>query len=382
MTFTAADAGYMARAVQLARRGLYTTDPNPRVGCVVVNDGTIVGEGWHERAGEAHAEVTALRAAGAKARGAEMYVTLEPCCHHGRTPPCTEAVIGAGVRRVVAAMHDPNPLVSGKGAARLQAAGIETAVGLLETSAEALNPGFVSRMRRARPWVRVKSAASLDGRTALQSGESRWITGEAARRDVQRWRARSSAILTGIGTVLADDPALTVRLESVADVQGRASGAGSAKPAMRMPLRVVVDSQLRMPATAQMLRLPGRTLIATATASTHDHALTQAGAEIIRVPADAGRVDLTALLRHLAEYGVNELLVEAGPGLCGALLQAQLVDEVVVYLAPHVLGDTARGLFQLPALAAMADRIALDIVDVRAVGSDWRLQATVRSRIH
>lgn len=366
MSFTAADARYMARALQLARRGLYTTDPNPRVGCVVVKNGAVVGEGWHVRAGEPHAEVIALQAAGDQARGADVYVTLEPCCHHGRTPPCTETVVRAGVRRVVAAMHDPNPLVAGKGVAALQTAGIDVAVGLMQAGAEALNPGFIARMGRGHPWVRLKSGASLDGRTALKSGESRWITGEPARRDVQRLRARSSAILTGIGTVLADDPALTVRAFDI----GRA------------PLRVVVDSQLRMPATAQMLRLPGRTLIATTeSGSTNERALTDAGAEIVHLPAKGWRVDLAALLRHLAALGVNELLVEAGPELCGALLHARLVDEIVVYLAPHIMGDQARGLFQLPALTAMTamtDRTELAITDIRAVGSDWRVQATVR----
>lgn len=365
MSFTAADARHMARALQLARRGLYTTDPNPRVGCVVVNGGAVVGEGWHVRAGEPHAEIIALREAGSRARGADLYVTLEPCCHHGRTPPCTESVIAAGVRRVFAAMNDPNPLVAGKGAAALQAAGIEIRIGLMQASAENLNPGFISRMRRGRPWVRIKSAASLDGRTALSNGESRWITGEPARKDVQRWRARSSAILTGIGTVLADDPSLNVRAFDI----------------HRAPLRVVVDSQLRMPATARMLRLPGRTLIATAvTDSSNESALIDAKAELIRLPNDDGRVDLAALLRHLAADGVNEVLVEAGAGLCGALLRAQLVDEIIAYVAPHIMGDQARGLFQMPALAAMADRIALDINDVRAVGGDWRVQATVRSK--
>ena len=363
--FTAADARHMARALQLARRGLYTTDPNPRVGCVVVNDGVVVGEGWHERAGEPHAEIIALRAAGDRARGADLYVTLETCCHHGRTPPCTDGVIASGVRRVVAAMSDPNPLVSGKGTAALQKTRIEVGVGLMQASAEALNPGFISRMTRGRPWVRLKMAASLDGRTALKNGESRWITGEPARRDVQRWRARSSAILTGIGTVLADDPALTVRAFDI----GRA------------PLRVVVDGRLRMPATARMLRLPGRTLIATTeNGGANERALTDAGAEIIRLPSHGERVDLTALLRHLAGIGVNELLVEAGAELGGALLRAALVDEIVVYFAPHIMGDQERGLFHLPALAAMADRIALTVTDVRAVGGDWRVQATVTSR--
>lgn len=365
--FTGADARYMARALQLARRGLYTTDPNPRVGCVVVKDGVVIGEGWHVRAGEAHAEVIALRAAGTQARGADLYVTLEPCCHHGRTPPCTDSVIAAGVRRVVAAMHDPNPQVAGNGIAALRAAGIATEVGLQQPSAEALNPGFIARLRRGWPWVRIKSAASLDGRTALTSGESRWITGEPARRDVHRLRARSSAILTGIGTVLTDDPALTVRL------------AGAGEAGERPPLRVVVDSRLRMPVSAQMLRLPGRTLVATIAADdAREQALIEAGAEVMRLPPDNGHVDLAVLLQRLAALGVNELLVEAGAELCGALLRARLVDELVLYVAPHIMGDQARGLFRLPALATMADRITLDITDMRAVGGDWRIQALVR----
>lgn len=363
MSFSGDDARHMARALVLAARGLYTTDPNPRVGCVLVKDGQVVGEGWHERAGEPHAEVHALRAAGAAARGATAYVTLEPCCHHGRTPPCTRALIEAGVARVVAAMPDPNPRVARQGVADLERAGIKVEIGLLAAEAERLNPGFISRMIRGRPYVRVKLAASLDGRTALASGESKWITGEAARADVQRLRARSSAILTGVGTVLADDPSLTVR-----DIEIK-----------RQPLRVVVDGNLSMRADARLLTLPGRTLIVTA-ADDADYAepLLAAGAEVMVLAAGVDRVDLPLLMQDLAVREVNELLVEAGATVCGALLEAGVVDELVLYLAPHLLGSSARGLFNIPALESMADRVALDIIDVRAVGKDWRITARIR----
>lgn len=363
MSFSPDDARYMARALVLARRGLYTTDPNPRVGCVIVRDGRVVGEGWHVRAGEPHAEILALAVAGDQARGATVYLTLEPCCHHGRTPPCSEALIAAGVARVVAAMEDPNPKVAGKGFAALAAHGILVEHGLMAAEAQALNPGFVQRMRSGRPYVRLKLAASLDGRTALASGEAKWITGEAARADVQRLRARSSAILTGIGTVLADDPSLTVRAFDIG----------------RQPLRVVLDEQLQMPATARLLRLPGKTVIVAAgNDAERAMALRQAGAEIVVLPATAdGRVSLPALMQELARREVNEVLVEAGATLCGALLRANLVDELVLYYAPHLLGDSARGMFALPPLADMAGRIEVQITDVRPVGRDWRLIASV-----
>ncbi|WJW76218.1 bifunctional diaminohydroxyphosphoribosylaminopyrimidine deaminase/5-amino-6-(5-phosphoribosylamino)uracil reductase RibD [Thiohalobacter sp. IOR34] len=356
------DYRYMARALRLARLGLYTTDPNPRVGCVIVRDGAVVGEGWHERAGGPHAEIHALRAAGEAARGATAYVTLEPCCHHGRTPPCSEALIEAGVARVVAAMEDPNPRVAGEGLAQLRAAGIEAEAGVLAAEAEALNPGFVSRMRRGRPFVRCKLAMSLDGRTAMASGESQWITGDAARADVHRLRARSSAILTGIGTVLADDPSLNARLEE---------GVG-----VKQPLRVVLDAHLAMPPTARMLSLPGETLVLTrAREPAFREALEAAGAEVMRLPGSADALDLNAVMDCLAEREVNELLVETGAVLAGTLLRAGLIDELVVYLAPHIMGDAARGLFHLPGLEAMQDRIGLEIRDVRAVGRDWRITA-------
>ncbi|CDH43410.1 bifunctional diaminohydroxyphosphoribosylaminopyrimidine deaminase/5-amino-6-(5-phosphoribosylamino)uracil reductase RibD [Candidatus Contendibacter odensensis] len=353
-----ADYRFMARALTLARRGLYSTDPNPRVGCVLVREGAIVGEGWHQRAGEPHAEVNALNAAGALAGGATVYVTLEPCCHHGRTPPCTDALLNAGISRLVAAMPDPNPQVAGRGLAILRDAGITVDCGLLEAEAQALNPGFIQRMTMNRPFVRVKLAMSLDGRTALASGESQWITGEAARQDVQRLRARSSAILSGIGTVLADDPALNVRLPA----------------ATRQPLRVILDSGLRTPPTAQILRLPGSVLIFTAVADSASQALLQAvGAEIIVVPRTGQGLDLRAVMAELARRECNEIHVESGPTLAGALLQAGLVDELVIYIAPLLLGDKARGLFQLPELARMNERTELEILDMRAVGKDWRV---------
>lgn len=360
MAFSADDHRHMAHALRLAAHGLYTTDPNPRVGCVLVRGGRVVGEGWHQRAGDAHAEVLALRQAGAQARGATAYVSLEPCCHHGRTPPCVEALIEAGIARVVAAMRDPNPAVAGGGLQRLEAAGILTAAGLLSEQAEALNPGFVQRMRTGRPFVRSKLAASLDGRTAMASGESRWITGEAARRDVQHLRARSSAILTGVGTVLADDPRLNVRL-------------AEAGP---QPLRVILDSGLRTPPQAQLLREPGRTLIlGCAPEPTRRAALEAAGAEVLDLPALDGRLDLGAVLDLLGQRAVNELLVEAGPTLNGALMQAGQVDELVLYLAPVLMGDAARALFSLPGLERMADRLALTVRDVRPVGADLRVTA-------
>ena len=358
MTTSAADARFMARALQLARRGLYTTDPNPRVGCVIVKDGKIIGEGWHVRAGEPHAEILALNQAGSHAHSAGVYLTLEPCCHHGRTPPCTQALIKAGVKRVVAAMRDPNPQVAGKGFKELEQQGITVAAGLMEAEAAALNPGFIQRMQHGRPYVRIKLAASLDGRTAMANGESKWITGEAARADVQKWRARSSAILTGVSTVLADDPSLDVRDMDIG----------------RQPLRIIVDSTLRMPPTARMLHRKGRTLVVTAS---HDagraDALKRAGAEVLVLSTAQQGIDLAALMRHLTLLEVNELLVEAGATLCGAMLKANLVDELVLYYAPHVMGGAERGMFTLPPLARMADRTSFEITDVRAIGQDWRM---------
>lgn len=350
---TAGDYGYMAQALQLAERGLYTTDPNPRVGCVVVQQGVVVGEGWHQFAGGPHAEVVALAQAGERAQGATAYVSLEPCSHHGRTPPCTDALINAQVGRVVTAMIDPNPRVAGSGLARLKIHGIAVESGVLEAQALALNPGFVTRMRKGLPYVRCKLAMSLDGRTAMACGESKWITGAAAREDVQRYRARSSAIITGIGTVLADNPSLTVRLQ------------GEHKE----PLRVVVDSRLRVAMDAQIFAGSANTLIAsTQTAASGP-------ANIVTLPGTEGRVDLQALLQYLALQEHNEVLIEAGPTLSGAFLSGGLVDELIIYVAPHLMGSKAQGLFHLPALEQLADRIALDITDIRAVGRDWRIVA-------
>ncbi len=352
------DYRHMARALMLARRGLYGTDPNPRVGCVLVKDGTIVGEGWHERAGEAHAEVNALDAAGGQACGATAYVTLEPCCHYGRTPPCTDALLNAGIARLVAAMSDPNPQVAGRGLDILRAAGVVVECGLLEAEARMLNPGFIQRMTQGRPFIRVKLAMSLDGRTALASGESQWLTGDAARQDVQRLRARASAILTGSGTVLADDPSLNVRLPE----------------ATRQPLRVILDTGLRTLPTARTLWLPGSVLIFTAVAdSAAQELLLATGAEIVVTPRTDHGLNLRSVMAELARRECNELQVECGPTLAGALLQAELVDELVIYMAPLLLGDRARGLFQLPELTRMSERTELEILDMRAVGRDWRV---------
>jgi len=367
----AADLAFMARALRLAHRGLFTTDPNPRVGCVLVRAGEVVGEGYHRYTGGPHAERDALAAAGERARGATAYVTLEPCCHQGRTPPCTDGLLAAGVRRVVAAMIDPNPLVAGRGLEALKAAGVEVRVGALEAEARALNPGFIKRMSRGLSYVRCKLAASLDGRTAMADGESKWITSEAARRDVQLLRTRSSAVLTGIGTLLADDPALNLRL-GAEELPGVRPG----EP-VRQPLRVLVDSHLRTPANARLLSLPGTTLIVCleGQAPSDTMRLETAGAQVHACAGSEGRVDLASLLRYLARREINEVLVETGPTLAGAFLEAGLVDEIILYLAPHLMGDAARGLFRLPGLERMRDRIALRIRDLRMVGSDLRITA-------
>ena len=359
MIFTAADHEFMARALQLARRGLTTTTPNPRVGCVLVRDGRIVGEGWHEKAGEPHAEVYALGLAGELARGATAYVTLEPCRHFGRTPPCTDALHQAGVMRVVAAMEDPNPQVAGQGLAVLRAAGIEVASGLLECEAREINIGFVSRMTRGRPWLRLKLAISVDGKTALNNGKSQWITGPEARRDAHAWRARSCAILTGIGTVRDDDPRLTVR----------------EVPSSRQPLRVVVDSRLEIPLKAGILK-GGNVLIAAAVEDAAKmEALRQCGADVVLIPNAQGKVELPALMIELGRRGLNEVLVEAGLKLNGSLLHAGCVDELLIYQAPLLLGDAARGMFDLPALTDLSGKRELDILERRLVGPDLRFLA-------
>lgn len=365
MSFDPTDARHMARALRLARRGLATTDPNPRVGCVIAMGERVLGEGWHERAGGPHAEAVALAAAGAGARGATAYVTLEPCSHHGRTPPCADALVAAGLRRVVYACGDPNPRVNGGGAEKLRGAGLAVEGGLLEAEARRLNPGFLSRMERGRPFLRLKLAASLDGRTALASGGSRWITGEAARADVQRLRARSAAVLTGSGTALADDPRLDLRLPG----------------ATRQPLRVVLDRRLRLPPSARLLAPPGEALLfAGSDAGPAAAALRAAGARIEVVAQTGDGLDLAAVLARLAALEVNELLVESGPRLAGALLAAGLVDELVAYVAPVLLGPDARPFARLPLLAEMAGRLEFDWLDARRVGADLRLTLAPRPR--
>jgi len=350
----------MAHALALAELGLYTTTPNPRVGCVLVKDGAVIGEGYHARTGGAHAEAVALdsaRTAGRSPRGATAYVTLEPCNHHGRTPPCTDALVAAGVSRVVAAMTDPNPAAA-HGAARLRAAGIDVAIGLCEREARELNIGFVSRMTRGTPWVRVKAATSLDGRTALVNGASRWITGDAARADGHRWRARACAVLTGVGTVLADDPSLTVR----------------AVPTPRQPRRVIVDRAAETPPSARVLA-DGDAWIVTAGSRNPEW---PAGTEVLTLPDADLRIDLRALMRELGSRGINELHVEAGGKLNGALFAAGLVDEVVVYLAPCLIGDPARGIAEWRSgLADLSDGIPLAIVDVTRIDDDLRILARV-----
>ncbi|MFK2929588.1 bifunctional diaminohydroxyphosphoribosylaminopyrimidine deaminase/5-amino-6-(5-phosphoribosylamino)uracil reductase RibD [Dyella agri] len=349
----------MAHALRLAERGLYTTHPNPRVGCVIAHGDEVVGSGWHQRAGEPHAEVFALREAGGSARGATAYVTLEPCAHHGRTPPCADALVAAGVARVVIAAEDPFPQVAGRGIEKLRAAGIAVDTGLLRDQARELNIGFFSRIERGRPFVRVKLAMSLDGRTALANGESKWITSEPARADVQRWRARSSAILTGSGTVLADNPRLTVRLPQ--------------DEAFAPPLRVVLDRCLRTPAGSHVLDGSAPTLLlhgaeAIADGEYFDHV------EHVAVAERDGALDLPAVLALLAKRDVNELHVEAGARLGGALLAGGWADELLLYVAPVLLGDQARPLLALPPLASMAERWKLAVIEQRQVGADWRLR--------
>ena len=364
MAFTAADHLYMTRALQLAEQGLFSTTPNPRVGCVIVKNSKIVGEGAHLKAGAPHAEVFALKQAGAAAIGATLYVTLEPCNHIGRTPPCSQAIIDAGITEVICSMQDPNPLVAGQGLAHLQANHIKVASGLMQAQAEALNPGFISRMIKNKPFIRSKIASSLDGKTALANGESKWITSDEARADVQHWRARSCAILTGIGTVLSDNPRMNVRLQS-----------GDFESAMRQPLKIIVDSDLNTPIDAKILQ-GGNVLIAFANdVQLKSAQLLSAGAELVCIPNEQGSVCLKTLLNHLASQQINEVLVEGGEGLNGALLQAGLIDELIIYYAPKLMGSAAKGLFALPEITQMKQAIALQIIDLRQIGPDIRLRA-------
>ena len=371
MSFSALDHTYMTQALAIAAQGLYTTSPNPRVGCVIVKNNQIIGQGAHLKAGEPHAEVHALREAGAQAQFADAYVTLEPCNHHGRTPPCVDALITAGVKRVVVAMQDPNPLVAGQGIARLRAQGITVELGLLAVEALALNVGFIKRMMQQQPYVRCKIAASLDGATALNNGISQWITSEVARHDVQHWRAQSCAIVTGIGTVLADNPNMNVRLARVA----------------RQPLRVIVDRHLQTPLDANILKnitAQSPVLIAYAAASAEAVANIQAaGASVLHCASSDidtknyknARIDLKSLVQHLAKIDINEVLLEAGAGLNSAFLQANLIDEYIIYLAPKFMGSAAKGMFALPEFTNMQQVPQLEIIDVQQIGPDIRLRA-------
>ena len=358
MSFSTFDYKCMASALRLARRGLETTHPNPRVGCVIARDGEVVGEGWHKKAGDGHAEIHALLDAGDKAVGGTAYVTLEPCSHSGLTPPCVDALINAKVARVIFAIEDPNPEVSGNGFRRLHQAGIEVQSGLMAAEAEEMNPGFLKRMRQGLPWVRIKLAQSMDGHIALANGSSQWISGPESRADVQNWRARSDAILTGIGTILADDPSLNVRKNESA----------------RQPLRVVADSHWRTPANARLLSLPGKVLIAGLQDKPIPASLKETGAECIGVPSFEGRVEIKSVLQKLAGRGINEVQVEAGATLCGTLIQQGLVDELLIYQAPIILGGAAVSPFMLPRLDNMDDRVHLNWVDSRRIGKDLRLR--------
>lgn len=358
MTFSGFDHECMARALQLARRGLFTTDPNPRVGCVIADGESIIGEGWHEQAGGPHAEIMALRDAGASARGKTAYVTLEPCSHDGRTPPCANALLEAGIGRVVIAATDPNPEVDGGGLRRLKEAGVSVDTGLMSADSEAMNPGFLMRMRAGRPWIRVKTAISLDGKTALRNGASKWISSESSRRDVQCWRARSSAILTGIGTVLADDPRMSARVDGPA----------------RQPLRVVADSRWRTPVDSRILSRPEDVLIAGARTQRIPEALQSSGAQCLGLNAANGSIDLQSLFDALAGMEINEVQVEAGARLCGALLEARLIDELLIYQAPVLLGEGGPGPFAFGPLESMHERTHLEWLETTRLGDDLRIR--------
>lgn len=357
--FSSDDHAYMSQALQLAEKGLYSTSPNPRVGCVIVRDGKIVGSGWHVKTGQPHAEINALNIAGGAAQGATVYLTLEPCSHYGRTHPCAEALIKAKVAKVIIAMQDPNPLVAGKGTSLLKQSGINVLVGLMGEWAKDLNVGFVSRMTNNRPWVRMKIAASLDGKTALNNGVSQWITGEAARHDGHRLRARSCAILTGIGTVLEDDPQLSVRFIETP----------------RQPLRIIIDSRLKIPTTARVLRGEGELIFTTTDNKERISALKEVGARPIILPNEKGKIDLAGLMQILADFEINELLVEAGNRLSSAFISEGLVDELIIYLAPHLIGNRAMGMLQLPELTDLSEKYNLKIKDLRMVGEDIRIMS-------
>lgn len=366
MKWLGADHRFMSRALQLAERGRYSAHPNPRVGCVLVRDDKILAEAWHEYTGGPHAEVNAINQANQPVAGATCYVTLEPCSHSGRTPPCVDSLIRAHIAKVIAAMPDPNPLVAGQGLSKLEQAGIATAVGLLESEARAINRGYIKRMTRQRPFVRCKLAMSLDGRTALENGQSKWITGPQARMDVQRLRAQSSAVMTGIGTVLADDPALDVRESALTD---------------RQPLRVIIDPQLKFPTDAKMLNCAGRSLVFTANRDKAAQAVvSDAGAEVIMMEStEAGF--LQAVLQYLAEVEeCNEILLEGGAKLAGSMLTAGLIDELILYQAAILMGDSAAGLFHLPALQTMDEKIELELIDTRHVGKDLRHTLKVKRK--
>jgi len=367
-TFNAYDNEFMSRAIRLAKKSLYTTHPNPRVGCVITKDNVIVGEGWHKKAGEGHAEVNALIQAGKQAQGATAYVTLEPCCHTGKTPPCTDSLIKAGISRVVAAMQDPHDKVAGKGFKILEEAGIEVEVGLLEEQAQALNPGFVKRMQQNRPFVRMKMAMSVDGRTAMASGESKWITSESARHDVQHWRAQSSAMLTGIGTILYDNPSLTVRLEEAAIDNF----------IIQQPLCVILDSRLQLPTNAKVIQNLDEILVFTCSNDEQKiEALEDVGVKVVQVEKSENGLDLKQILSHLAEIEINEVMIESGATLAGSFVASGLVDELILYMAPVLMGDQARALFHLPLIQEMGQKIQLNIKEMRQIGEDIRIIATL-----
>ncbi|MBL79832.1 MAG: riboflavin biosynthesis protein RibD [Nitrosomonadaceae bacterium] len=359
--FSSDDHVYMSQALQLAKKGLYSTSPNPRVGCVIVRDNKVVGSGWHTYAGQPHAEINALNQAKGMAQGATVYLTMEPCAHYGRTPPCVKTLVLAKVTKVIIAMLDPNPLVAGKGVSFLEQSKINVLVGLMEEKAKDLNIGFVCRMTNNRPWVRMKIAASLDGRTALNNGVSQWITGEAARHDSHRFRARSCGILTGINTVLADDPKLSVRyIETI-----------------RQPLRIIVDNRLEIPVTARIFRGENELIFTINDDKKKIANLKKIGAHPIILPDIEGRVELARVFHILANYEINELLVEAGSKLNGALIKAGLIDELIIYFAPNLIGSSGLGMLKLPELSNLSEKNSLKIQDLRMVGEDIRIMARV-----